>query len=165
MTSHITHSHLIYCLSHWIFSSMKAGNDILSYLLLLVYYWILHTWYGAWLSGSMSAQSCLTLCNSMDYSPQAPFSMEYFRQEYWNELPFSPPRDWESQFLGRLVRSLGFPKERGVWNSQGGGKDKHFFPLYSLGLYNNNVSCLRTVSGKNLLANPVILKCKLREWV
>ena len=56
-------------------------------------------------------------------------------------------------------------EEIGVWNSRGGGKDKLFFPLHSLGLYNNNVSCLRTVSGKNLLANPVILKCKLWEWV
>ena len=54
---------------------------------------------------------------------------------------------WESHFLGRLIRSLGVPKERGVWNSQGGRKDKLFFPLHSLGLYNNNVSCLRTVSG------------------
>ena len=54
------------------------------------------------------------------------------------------------------MRSLGVPKEGGVWNSQGGGKDKLFFPLHSLGLYNNNVSCLRTVSGKKLLANPVI---------
>ena len=44
-------------------------------------------------------------------------------------------------------------------------KGQTFFPLHSLGLYNNNVSCLRTVSGKNLLANPVILKCKLWEWV
>ena len=35
------------------------------------------------------------------------------------------------------------------------------FPLHSL--YNNNVSCLKTVCGKNLLANPVILKCKLWE--
>ena len=34
------------------------------------------------------------------------------------------------------------PKERGVWKSQGGRKDKFFFPLHSLGLYNNNVSCL-----------------------
>ena len=67
----------------------------------------------------------------------------------------------ESNFLGRLIRSPGVPKERGVWNSQGGRKDKIFSPLHSLGLYNNNVSCLRTVSGKNLLANPVILKCKL----
>ena len=29
------------------------------------------------------------------------------------------------------------PKERGVWTSQGGGKDKLFFPLHSLGLYNS----------------------------
>ena len=63
-----------------------------------------------------------------------------------------------SHFLGRLIRRLGVPKERGVWNSQGGRKDKPFFPsLHSLGLYNNNVSCLRTVSGLNLLANSVIM--------
>ena len=24
---------------------------------------------------------------------QAPLSMEFFRQEYWSELPFPPPRD------------------------------------------------------------------------
>ena len=71
---------------------------------------------------------------------------------------------WESHFLGRLIRSLGVPKKRGVWNSQGERKDKLFFPsLHSLGLYNNNVSCLRTVSGLNLLANSVVLKCKLWE--
>ena len=69
----------------------------------------------------------------------------------------------ESHFLGRLIRSLGVPKERGVWNSQRGRKDKLFFPRHSLGLYNNNVSCLKIVSGLNLLANPVILKCKLWE--
>ena len=39
-------------------------------------------------------------------------------------------------------------------------KGQTFFPsLHSLGLYNNNVSCLRTVSGLNFLANSVILKC------
>ena len=42
-------------------------------------------------------------------------------------------------------------------------KGETFFPLHSLRLYNNNVSCLRTVSGLNLLANSVILKCKVRE--
>ena len=68
---------------------------------------------------------------------------------------------WESQFLGRLIRSPGGPQgERGLEFSRRKG-----FPLHSLGLYNNNVSCLRTVSGKNLLANPIILKCKLWEWV
>jgi hypothetical protein len=61
----------------------------------------------------------------------------------------------ESHFLSRLIKSLGVPKERGVWNSQGGRKDK-LSPLHSLGFYNNNVSCLRTVSGLSLLANPVI---------
>ena len=49
---------------------------------------------------------------------------------------------WESHFLSRLIRSLGVPKERGVWKSQGRRKDKLFFPIHSLGLYNNNVSCL-----------------------
>ena len=73
-------------------------------------------------------------------------------------------KHWESHFLGRLIGSLGVPRERGVWNSQGGRKDKLFcLFLHSLGLYNNNVSCLRTVFGLNLLANSVILKCKLWE--
>ena len=36
----------------------------------------------------------------------------------------------QSHFLGRLIRSLGVPKERGVWNSQGGRKDKLFLLLY-----------------------------------
>ena len=43
--------------------------------------------------------------------------------------PWSIPY-WESQFLGRLIRSLGVPKERGVWNSQRGRKDKLFFFLH-----------------------------------
>ena len=44
--------------------------------------------------------------------------------------------------------------------SPGGG---HGSPLQHSCLYNNHASFLRTVSGKNLLANPVILKCQL--WV
>ena len=42
----------------------------------------------------------------------------------------------ESQFLGRLIRSPGVPKERGVWVSQGGGKDKHLFFSIFLSLSN-----------------------------
>ena len=51
------------------------------------------------------------------------------------------------QFLGRLIRSPGSPRrrkgsgalkeEKGVWNSQGGGKDKHFFPTFLSKDYNN----------------------------
>ena len=36
------------------------------------------------------AQSCPTLDNNMDYSQQAPMSMEFSRQEYWSGLPFLP---------------------------------------------------------------------------
>ena len=38
-------------------------------------------------------QSCLTLCDSTDCSPQAPLSMGLSRQEYWSGLPFPPPGD------------------------------------------------------------------------
>ena len=34
------------------------------------------------------AQSCLTLCDPTDCSPQAPLSMGFPRQGYWGELPF-----------------------------------------------------------------------------
>ena len=37
--------------------------------------------------------SCLTLCNPMDCSPQAPLSMGFFRQEIWSGLPCPSPRD------------------------------------------------------------------------
>ena len=33
-------------------------------------------------------QSCLTLCDCLDYSPQAPLSIGLFWQEYCNGLPF-----------------------------------------------------------------------------
>ena len=39
------------------------------------------------------AQSCPILCDPMDCNPPAPLSMEFPRQEYWNGLPFPPPRD------------------------------------------------------------------------
>ena len=39
------------------------------------------------------AQLCLTLCDSMDCSLQAPLSMEIPKQEYWSGLPFPPSGD------------------------------------------------------------------------
>ena len=68
---------------------------------------------------------------------------------------------WESHFLGRLIRSLGVPKERGVRILKE-EKGTNFFSFYIPWDY---VSCLRTVSGLNLLDNPVILTCKLWEQV
>ena len=40
-----------------------------------------------------SFQWCLTLCDPMDCSHQAPLSMGFSRQEHWTELPCSPPGD------------------------------------------------------------------------
>ena len=45
----------------------------------------------AWLC--VPAQSCLTLCDPMDCSLQAPLSMGFSRQEYWRGLPCPPPGD------------------------------------------------------------------------
>ena len=40
------------------------------------------------------AQSCLTLCDPMDCTAcQAPLSMGFSRQGYWNGLPFPSPGD------------------------------------------------------------------------
>ena len=59
--------------------------------------------YGQWLSTYVNLvcftlcvcaqllQSCQTLCDPMDYSHQAPLSMEFSRQEYWSRLPSLSP--------------------------------------------------------------------------
>ena len=52
-------------------------------------------------------QSCLTLCDPMDHSPQAPLSMRFSRQEYWSGLPCPPPGDLSDPRtgLGSLMSS------------------------------------------------------------
>ena len=49
-------------------------------------------------------QSCPTLCDPTDCSPQAFLSMGFFRQEYWSGLPFPSPRDLPNP--GIQARSL-----------------------------------------------------------
>ena len=39
------------------------------------------------------AQSCLTLCTPWTVVHQDPLSMEFSREEYWSQFPFSPPGD------------------------------------------------------------------------
>ena len=41
----------------------------------------------------MHAQSCLTLCDPMDCSPQAPLPIGFSSQVYWSGLLFPPPGD------------------------------------------------------------------------
>ena len=36
-------------------------------------------------------QSCLILCDPMDYAAHQTLSMEFSRQEYWSRLPFLSP--------------------------------------------------------------------------
>ena len=41
----------------------------------------------------LSHFSRVRLCNPMTVAHEAPLSMEFSRQEYWSELPFSSPGD------------------------------------------------------------------------
>ena len=41
----------------------------------------------------LRAQSCPSLCNPLGAADQAPLSIGFFRQEYWNRLPFPSPGD------------------------------------------------------------------------
>ena len=63
----------------------------------------------------MHAKSSLsgpTLCNPVDCSCQAPLSMEFFRQEYWNGLPFpSPEHSIYFPFCHSLYFTYIFPKQ------------------------------------------------------
>ena len=42
-------------------------------------------------AAAKSLQSCLTLCDPTDGSPQAPLSLGFSRQEHWSGLPFPFP--------------------------------------------------------------------------
>ena len=45
------------------------------------------------LAGGLVAKLCPTLATSWTIACQAPLSVGFSRQEYWNGLPFSSPRD------------------------------------------------------------------------
>ena len=45
-------------------------------------------------------KSCPTLCDPLDCSCQAPLSMGFPRQEYWNGLPFPPPGGLSDSGMG-----------------------------------------------------------------
>ena len=57
-----------------------------------------------WVGGCVHAksfQSCPTLCDPMDYiACQAPLSVGFSRQEYWNGLPFPTPGDPPDSGIG-----------------------------------------------------------------
>ena len=51
------------------------------------------SWLAHLCMSSLSLQSCLTLCDPMDHSLQAPLFLGFSRQEYWSGLPCPPPAD------------------------------------------------------------------------
>ena len=57
-------------------------------------------------------ESCSSLCNTRTVAYQAPLSIEFFRQEYWRELPCHPPRDLPD--LGIKLTSL-YVSRTGRW--------------------------------------------------
>ena len=48
-------------------------------------------------SESEVTQSCSTLCDPMDCSPNGLLCLWNFRQEYWSGLPFPSPGDFLTQ--------------------------------------------------------------------
>ena len=70
----------------------------------------------SWLSGShvyavcvcvyLHAQLCPTICDPWNVACQAPLSMAFSRQEYWNGLPFPSPRDLPDPGIESGFRAL-----------------------------------------------------------
>ena len=75
---------------------------------------------GSPITKCVHAQSCLTLCESMDVACQAPLSMEFSRQEYWSGLPFSPPGNLPNPGIEPTspVLAGGFFTHCTIWEAQ-----------------------------------------------
>ena len=69
----------------WGFYFWEYGVNV---LFSRVYMYNKHCWWCC-----LVAKSCPTLCDPMDYSPPAPLSVEFSRQDYWSGLPFPSPGD------------------------------------------------------------------------
>ena len=56
--------------------------------------------------GGLVTQSCPTLATPWTVACQAPLSMAFSRQEYWNGLPFPSPRDLPDPGIESGFRAL-----------------------------------------------------------
>ena len=68
-------------------------------------------------------QSCLTLCDPMDYSLQVSSVHGILMQEYWSGLPYPPPGDLpdsrsEPESLSSLTLAGGFFTTSTTWEAQ-----------------------------------------------
>ena len=70
----------------------------------------------------MHAQSCPTLCNSMNCGLSAPLSIGFPRQEYWSGLPIPPSGDLSDLGIGPMsltppVLAGGFFNPSATWEA------------------------------------------------
>ena len=67
-------------------------------------------------------QLCLTFCDSMDLTCQAPLSMGFSKQEFWSGLPCPPPSDLPNPGTEPVLTSPalagGFFTTSTTWKSQ-----------------------------------------------
>ena len=77
-------------LFNFVFTLYKIGSErSITYMCVCVCVCV-YAWFSV-----KSLQSCLTLCNHMDYRAcQAPLPMGFSRQDYWSGLPCPPPGDF-----------------------------------------------------------------------
>ena len=81
-----------YC-SFLLFSSSLFNSALIftnSFLLLALGFGSLSSCFGGD-GGGLVAKSCPTLVTPWTVASQAPLSVGFSRQEYWNEVPFSSP--------------------------------------------------------------------------
>ena len=83
------------CINIYIYIFWKEHLYVPRILEIPLWEWTSHPIYGPYkfFSEVLVAQSCPTLCDPMNSRPQAPLSMRFSRQEYWNGLPCPPPGD------------------------------------------------------------------------
>ena len=69
-------------------------------------------------------QSCLTLCDLIDYSLQGSSVMKFFRQEHWSGLPF-PSQEWMGSEIFPIFISYITPKQKKQTNSDKNSTDSN----------------------------------------
>ena len=74
------------------------------------------------------AQSCLTLCDPVDCSRQAPLSMGFSRQEYWSGFPFPSPGHLPNPGIKPLSPAL----QANSLLSQAPGKPSTYTTMYKI---------------------------------
>ena len=109
---------------------------------------------------SMVAQSCLTLCDCMDYTE---LPMEYSRPEYWSGQPFPSPGDLPNS--GIKPRSPSLQVDSLPVEPQGKPKNTGVGSLALLqGIFPTQGSNPRLLRCRRILYQPSTFRKVLRPW-